>query len=73
MREQLRSLGCVGACACGCRVSAQGAKTHLAQKELRENAAKGPGVNGGGVIRGAKDELRRPVVPRADIRDVGLS
>ena len=73
MRERLRAIGCVRACACACRVRAHRAKTHLAQQELREDTAKGPGVNGGGVIRGAKDELRRPVVPRANVRDVGLS
>lgn len=45
----------------------------LAEKELGADAALGPNVNGGGVVGAAKDELGGTVVPRADVRHVGLA
>mmetsp|Transcript_21786 Transcript_21786/g.72168 ORF Transcript_21786/g.72168 Transcript_21786/m.72168 type:complete len:291 (-) Transcript_21786:470-1342(-) len=44
-----------------------------AQEQLGEHAARGPDVDAAAVVGGAKDELRRAVVARADVRDVWLS
>ena len=45
----------------------------LAEKELGSDAALGPNVNGRGVVGAAKDELGGTVVPRADVRHIGLA
>mmetsp|Transcript_12686 Transcript_12686/g.54479 ORF Transcript_12686/g.54479 Transcript_12686/m.54479 type:complete len:328 (-) Transcript_12686:173-1156(-) len=44
----------------------------LAQEQLSHDAPQGPYVDGGGVLRGAEDELGGAVVSRADVGDVGL-
>mmetsp|Transcript_8210 Transcript_8210/g.26446 ORF Transcript_8210/g.26446 Transcript_8210/m.26446 type:complete len:496 (+) Transcript_8210:183-1670(+) len=43
-----------------------------AQEQLGEHAARGPDVDAAAVVGGAKDELRRAVVARADVRHVWL-
>ena len=44
----------------------------LAQEQLSHDAPQGPYVDGGGVLRGAEDELGGAVVSRADVGDAGL-
>mmetsp|Transcript_53408 Transcript_53408/g.126317 ORF Transcript_53408/g.126317 Transcript_53408/m.126317 type:complete len:291 (+) Transcript_53408:241-1113(+) len=44
----------------------------LSEHELAEDAAEAPGVDGGGVVGGPEDELRRAVVARADVCNVAL-
>jgi hypothetical protein len=45
----------------------------VTKKQLREHATRGPHVDRGRVVRRAEDELRRAVVPAADVGDGGLS
>lgn len=45
----------------------------LAQEQLGQHAARRPDVDVGRVVGGAEDELGGAVVPRADVRDVGLA
>ena len=42
------------------------------QQQLGEHAADRPHVDAARVVGGAENELGRAVVPRADVRDVGL-
>lgn len=45
-------------------------KDRLAEQQLREDAARAPHVDLGGVIDGAEDQLRGAIVPAADVRHV---
>ena len=45
----------------------------LPEHQFRENASSAPDVDVGRVVGGAKDQLRRAVVPRTDVRDIGLA
>lgn len=45
----------------------------LAEHELCNDAADGPDIDLGGIIRVSKDQFGRSIVPRANIGDVGLS
>lgn len=45
----------------------------LAQEQLRQHTARRPDVDVRRVVGGAEDELGGAVVPRADVRDVGLA
>ena len=45
----------------------------LPEHELGHDTPGGPQVNGGGVVRRPKDELRRAVVARANVGNIGLA
>ena len=45
----------------------------LADEHLANDAAGTPNVDGGGVVGAAKDELRRPIIPAADVCNVRLA
>ncbi len=48
-------------------------KQRLSQHQLGHDAARRPDIDGRRVVCAAKHQLGRPVVPRADVRDVGLA
>lgn len=45
----------------------------LSEQQLSQNTARWPDVNVCRVVCGTKNELRGPIIPRADIRHIGFS